>query len=241
MSETRRQDNRISKVGATVKLLPVYGVDHYGTDLFIPIRDTLATTSITVSGTTITQNTDGGFVPVDEQDEILSDVDTIHFYNEGNDTEYDQTYRWNPDLSAIVYKLRVNIAFALNVSAYTSGTFDLTNVILTITQQPDSNTIFSSDIPVTMAGLTSATDAYFILDLDITKDFKIYSGQPIDIRLQTTTATGVGTFQVGVLPVFCYETAAVIKPFTSSGVTFHVHATLDHSDPVFNEDIHRLV
>ncbi len=227
--------------GSNIKLLPVYGVDHYGTDVFLPIRDTLATTSLTISGTTITKSTQGGNVPIDEQDEIASDIDTINFYNEGNDTEFNQTYRWTPDMSAIVYKTRVQIAFALNVSSISAGSFDLTNVAIRFQEQPVPKVLYENDFAVTMGALSTVSDAFFILDADVVEPFKVFSGNPIDIRIQTTVTTGTGTFQVGVLPLFCYTTPAVMKPFTSSGITFHIHASLDHADPVFNEDIGRIV
>lgn len=226
--------------GSKIKLLPVYGVDHYGTDIFLPIRDILATTGLTVSTSTITRSTKGGNVPLDEQDEVLSDVDTIQFYDEGDDTDFNQTYRWTPDMSAIVYKFRVQVAFALNVSSISSGGFDLTNVQIALTEQPDDREIYKNEFAVDMTALTATGSSYFILDFDVTEPFKVFSANPIDIQIQTTTTTGTGTFQVGILPIFCYTTVANMKPFTSSGITFHIHASLDHSDPVFNEDIERL-
>ena len=228
-------------IGANVKLLATYGVDHYGTDVTLPIHDTLAVTTIAISGTTITQSTDGGNVPIEEQPEIYSDTDTLQFYNEGDDTEYDQTYRWTPDMSAVVYKTHLEIAFVLNVSAYTSGTFDLTNAIITISEQPDAKVIYANNFAVTMAGLTGIGDAMFVLNADVVEAFKVFSGNPIDIRIQTTTATGVGTSQVGVAAAFCLSTPANMKPFRQSAVTLHIHASLDHADPIFNQDITRIL
>ena len=48
-----------------IKLLPTYGVDNYGTDLFIPLGNdpTLSAASITLSTTVITHSTDGGNIP----------------------------------------------------------------------------------------------------------------------------------------------------------------------------------
>lgn len=227
--------------GDKIKILPVFGVDQYGTDIFLPIRNTLASTSITLSTTTITQNTNGGNVPMGEQDEIVSDTDTIQFSNLGDGAEYVQTYRYTPDMSAMIYKIRINVAFALNVSVFSSGSFDLTNLNIRFVEQPDSKVLYENDFAVVMTALTGTGSSYFILDFDIVEPMKIFSGNPIDITFTTTTAVGAGTFQVGSLPIFCYSTPAVLKPFTSSGITFHIHASLDHSDPVFNEDIKRIV
>jgi hypothetical protein len=234
------------EVGNQVKLLPTYNVDNYGVDSFIPLFNDVSLTaqSITISSSALTQSYDDGNVPIDHQDTLLSDSDTIHLLHEGNDTAFDQTYRWRPDMSAIVYKTRLLLAIGLNVSAYTSGTIDLTNCTITITEVGgNNNQIFKQTFPITMTALTGTGSAYFILDADYSSIFKVYSGNPLDVRIEIPVATksGTATAQTGVLPLFCYSTPAQLKPFTLSGITFHIHASLDHADPVFNQDISRVV
>jgi len=229
-----------------IKLLPTYGVDNYGTDLFIPLGNdpTLSATSITLSTTTITHSTDGGNIPTDHQDEFMSDVDTVQLLNEGNDTAFDQTYRFRPDMSCIIYKTRILLPVGLNVSAYTNGGITVDPVTITITESGgNTNLLFQQTFPITIASLGATGSAYFIIDVDFDSIFKIYSGNPIDIRIEIPAGieTGTSTTQVGIVPVFCYQPVAVLKPFTVAGITFHVHASLDHADPIFNFDIKRVV
>lgn len=234
------------EVGSQVKLLPTYGVDNTGIDLFLPIgNDTsLTAQSFVISTATLTQSTDDGKVSMDHQDTLLSDADTIHLLHQGNDTAFDQTYRFRPDMSAMVYKTRILLAVGVNVSAYTSGNVDLSNCTITITEVAgDNNVIFQQTFPITMAVISSAVGSYFILDADFTSIFKVWSGNPLDVRIEIPVATksGTATAQTGILPLFAFSTPAQLKPFTLSGITFHIHASLDHADPTFNQDIQRVV
>ena len=231
------------KVATTIKLLPTYGVDHYGTDIFLPLFEQDDNTgAITISNTTITQSTSpGSNFPIDKQDEFISNIDTLQFLHAGNDTEFDHTYTWQPDMSAIVYKLRVQVAFVLNVSARTAGSFDLTQIALLFREQPGNRVIYENTFPVTMAAISAVGNAMFIFDADVVEPFKVFSGNPIDFSFTTTVTTGTGTFQVGIAPIFPYTTPADAKPFARSGITLHIHASLDHADPIFNKDIERVI
>ena len=233
------------EVGSQVKLLPTYGVDNTGIDVFLPVgNDTsLTAQSFTISTATLTQSTDGGKVSMDHHT-LLSDADTVHLLHQGNDTAFDQTYRWRPDMSAMVYKTRILLAVGVNVSAYTSGNVDLSNCIITITEVgSNNNVLFQQTFPITMAVISSAVGSYFILDADFTTIFKVWSGNPLDVRIEipVATKTGTATAQTGILPLFAFSAPAQLKPFTLSGVTFHIHASLDHADPTFNQDIQRVV
>jgi len=234
------------EVGSQVKLLPTYGVDNTGIDVFLPVgNDTsLTAQSFVISTATLTQSTDGGKVSMDHQDTLLSDADTVHLLHQGNDTAFDQTYRWRPDMSAMVYKTRILLAVGVNCSAYTSGNIDLSNCIITITEVgSNNNVLFQQTFPITMAVISSAVGSYFILDADFTTIFKVWSGNPLDVRIEipVATKTGTATAQTGILPLFAFSAPAQLKPFTLSGVTFHIHASLDHADPTFNQDIQRVV
>jgi len=226
-----------------VKILPTYGVDNFGTDVFLPILDAnLTAQSITLSTGAVTQSSDGGNVPVDPTDILYSDTDTVQLLHEGNDTAFDQTYRWRPDMSAIVYKTEILLGIGLNVSAFTSGSIDLSNMTITITEVGQVVNLFQNTFPITMTAKTDATAAWFIFHADTVDPFKVYSGNPIDTRIEIAVAseTGVSTTQTGILPIFPYSTAAVMKPFTPSGFRFHIHASMDHADPTMNHDIKRV-
>jgi len=127
------------------------------------------------------------------------------------------------------------------VTARSAGTFDLTQVQVNVVEQPNARTLFSAPIPVTMVGLTAVAQSYFIMDFDINTQFKVYSGNAIEFQFTTTVATGTGDFQTGILPLFAYNSDTLAQVFTRSGIMLHIHATLDHADPIFNEDIDRIV
>ena len=228
-----------------IKALSVYGVDNFGTDVFLPILDAnLTAQSITISTSAVTQSSDGGNVPIDPTDLLFSDTDTIQLLHEGDDTAFDQTYRWRPDMSAIDYKTEVLLAIGLNVSSFTSGSIDLSDVFITITAVNQSEVLFKrTPFPIDMVAKTGATAAWFIFHADVVEQFKVYSGNPIDIRVEIPAAseTGTSVTQTGILPIFPYSTPAVMKPFTPSGFRFHIHASLDHADPTYNQDITRVI
>ena len=233
-------------LGSKVKILPTYGVDNYGHDIFIPVANDagLSAVSITPSTTTITQSVSSGAIPTDSQDTLLADADTIQLLHQGNDTEFNRVYRFNPDMTAAVYKTRILLAIGLNVSVRVSGTITLPNAFVTITEViGEQNVLFDGVFALTIAGLSGVASSYFILDADFSSIFKVFSGNPIDIRIRIPAAaeSGDSTTQVGILPLFCYQSAAVLKPFTLSGITFHIHASLDHADPICNLDIERVV
>ena len=232
--------------GNQIKMLPTYDVSNYGTDIFLPLGNqaSLTATSITLSTTTITQSLDGTAIGFDKQDTLLSDADTVQLLHEGNDTAFDETYRWRPDMSAIVYHTRILLAIGLNVSVFTSGSIDLTEATITITETSGANKmLFQQTFPLTIAALTGTGSAYFILDAVFDEIFKVFSGNPIDVRIEipAATETGVSTTQAGIVPLFSYQSAAVLKPFTLSGISLHVHPSLDHADPIWNFDIERTV
>lgn len=230
--------------GSQVKLLPVYGVDHYGTDVFLPILDSnLTAQTVDISAGAITQSASAGSVPIEQTDILYSDVATMQLLHEGDDTAFDQTYTWTPDMSAVVYKTSFLLGIGLNVSSFTSGSIDLSNLIITITERPDAKVIYKNTFAIDMVAKTGATPAWFIFHADVVEAFKVFSANPIDVQIEIAAAseTGVSVTQTGLLPIFPYATADVIKPFTPSGITFHIHASLDHSDPVFNRDIERVI
>ena len=68
---------------------------------------------------------------------------------------------------------------------------------------------------------------------DIVETIKVRKGNPIDIQLDLITTTGSGTRQEGYSPLAPYQKTAVLKSFTPSGISLHLHPDLSHSDGVF--------
>lgn len=230
------------------KIKPVYDVSNYGEDLTLQFGiDNLTLQSITSSTSSFFKSTDTVTIdgtattvfPVEDMDIVLSDVDTFGIAHEGNDTAFDRIYSFEPDMTAMIYKASIKMAFALNVSAYTSGTFDLTSVRFVIKQSINSSQTENIDdftLAATLTGLTATGTQIFVIVADRHyTNFKAVKGRPITIQIQINETTGTGTRQVGIMPVFPFQAAAIIKPITTSVFSVHVHPTLDHAFPVFRD------
>ena len=179
---------------SNVKSVATYDTSGYGEDLFFPLTDVgLTEQSFTISGATITRDTHSGNQPIDGDPVIIHDTDNGMIEHEGNNTAFTQTYRWHPDMSAVIYKTRFHVAFS-----------------------------------------------YHIYDQDVIESYKVYRGQPIDITFTMETTAGSGTRQEGLISFFPNLATARPKIFYVSGVSFHVHASLDHADPVYRQDMRRL-
>ena len=230
------------------KIKPVYDVSAYGEDLSIQLGiDNLALQSITVNTaaffkSTDTVNLNGSATtvfPVEDMDLVLSDVDVIGIAHEGNNTAFDRVYSFEPDMTAFVYKASIKAAFGLNVSAYTSGNFDITGVRFIVSQIVDSDRTEIIDdftVDATLTALTATGTQIFIIVADRHyTTFKAIKGRPVTVQIIINETTGSGTRQVGILPVFPFQAAAILKPFTTSVLSVHVHPTLDHAFPVFRD------
>ena len=197
--------------------------------------------TFTISGATITRDTDDSNQPIDADPVIVHDTDNGMIEHEGNNTAYSQTFRWNPDMSAVIYKTRFHVAMGLNLSAYTSGNFNIGKLTVTFQETQDPNRIiYQNTFDSGAANQTGTGISYHIFDQDVIESYKVYRGQPIDITFTLAADTGSGTRQEGMISFFPNLKTARPKIFYLSGVSFHVHASLDHGDPVYRQDMRRL-
>ena len=218
-----------------VKSLAVYDVAAYGTDLFLPLTDVgLTETALTFSGVTMTRDTDGSNQPLDSFPRVYSDTDTGILLNEGNNIIYNQTYSFSPDMTAIIYKISLQFCACLTVSAYTSGTYNLGSLHIKITERSTNDSLLYENTFVSNAGdrTSTGTDIHWFAQ-DIVETIKVRKGNPIDIQLDLITTTGSGTRQEGYSPLAPYQKTAVLKSFTPSGISLHLHPDLSHADGVF--------
>ena len=227
---------------SNVKSVITYDTGNYGEDLFLPLTSVgLTEQTFTISGATITRDTDDGNQPVDADPIIVHDTDNGMIEHEGNNTAYSQTFRWNPDMSAVIYKTRFHVAFGLNISAYTSGNYNIGKLTVTFQETQDPNRIiYQNTFDSGAANQTGTGISYHIFDHDVIESYKVYRGQPIDITFTLAADTGSGTRQEGMISFFPNLATARPKIFYLSGVSFHVHASLDHADPVYRQDMRRL-
>ena len=227
-----------------VLIKPVYDVGYYGHDVSVPLS-TLSGSSQTVvpSTSTFVQVLEDSKVPVDELPLFIADTDKMEMVHQGNDTDYNETFTWLPDMSASLYKMTLNFAVGLNVSAYTSGNFKISKIQMIVKQQKADyvETLVNRIIDPGMANITSAVGQVAIVAFDTQVAKKVFD-KAVTIQIIVTTSSGTGTYQCGLFPIFCYIAPAVPKVWTSSAFIMHLHGALDHAFPVFrNEDNENLL
>ena len=218
------------------KIIPVYDVASYGTDLFLPLTDVgLTETALTFSGVTMTRTTDGSNQPLDTFPRVYSDTDSGLLLNEGNDTAFNQTYTLDPDMTAVIYKLSLNFCAVLTCSAYTNGGLNIGGLHIKISERSSNDRLLYENTFQSGAATLSATGtSMHWFTQDIVETIKVRKGNPIDIQLNLiTVVTGVNTRQEGYAPVAPYLKTAVMKSFYETGISLHLHPDLSHADGVF--------
>ena len=228
-----------------VLIKPTYNVGDYGHDVTVPLSTLTGTNTQTVvpSTSTFVQVLEDSRVPVDEVPLFIADTDEMEMIHQGNDSDYDETFTWLPDMSANLYKATLNFAVGLNVSSYSSGNFKIETIQMIIKQQKGDyvETLINRIINPGMANITSAVGQVAIVTFDTQVAKKVFD-KSVTVQIKVTAGSGVGTYQCGLFPLFCYIAPAVPKAWTSSALIMHLHGSLDHAFPVFrNEDNENLL
>lgn len=216
---------------------PVYDVADYGQTIMIPLvqDSSLTLKTITPSTSTFFQDSPSSTVfTIDDINQVLSDIDEISIAHEGNNTAFNRIYQWQPESYGVVYKTNLIAAFGVNVSAFSSGSIDLDSVqIILSSHLPDGtliDTIFDKTVAATLTALTATGTLIFIMDLEHAKPFEIKSNNPIRMQIIINeTVSGTNTRQVGILPLFCFNSEATNKIFTTSVLKFHIHPDIKNA------------
>jgi len=218
---------------------PVYDVSNFGTGVTLPLNCLSgSTTTLTPSTATFVQVLEDSKVPIDEVDMFITDSDKMALVHAGNDTDYDTTWHWDVDMSNQAYQITMNFAVAMKVSAYTSGNFKIDNVQVIIKQVGGGEGSFvyvNKIIDPGMANMVSATEQVAIINFSTRVSAKV-ADKPLTFQIKVNTSSGVGTYQTGIVPLFCYFGAAVPKTWTTSSVLLHIHADLAHAFPIFRDE-----
>ena len=218
---------------------PTYDVANFGHDTTLPLNClTGSTTTLTPSTATFVQVLEDSRVPIDEVDMFITDSDKMALVHAGNDTDFDKTWEWSPDMSAQAYQLSFSFAVAMKVSAYTSGNFKIDNVQVVCNQVGGGEgtvTVLNKIIDPGMSNMTSATEQVAIINFSTKTSAKVFD-KPLTFQIKVNTSSGSGTYQTGIVPLFCYFSAAVPKTWTISSVLLHIHADLAHAFPIFRDE-----
>jgi len=216
-----------------LRLKPTYNVSNFGESLILEIgTEFAAMQTITPSTADFGQVLQNANVPIEDNSVVISDVDTIGLVNLGDDTNYDQTYQFIPEISSILYKINFAMALGLNLSAWTSGTATIDSVQVIITEQDPNTPVEILNEVIDAIGLV-ALGAIGTQILLLNSQFpidgkKIKGGIPISIRIIiNTTQDLVNTRQVGIIPFFCYQAEAIAKRFSTSVIKLDIRPSLD--------------
>jgi len=201
-------------------------LEEYPEDRFVPLIDTLALVSFTQSSMRqLLRSTDGGNIPTDNIPQIISNLDANAYYDHGtNNQNFDRSYRWTPDISAMVEKFTINIAFVMDMTAFTSNNAQLTSVRVTISEVGTQKQIYDGQFPTGLAVQDAVEISQFVLCRTIdNQSIILQGGVPVDIRLRTVFAqTATNTIRTGMVPFFATTTDSRSKFFSQSGILFHL-------------------
>ena len=230
------------RVPSQIKFLPTANVLDYGEDVALHLTTVgMTEQAITFSSSAITRSLDEGGQPLDAFPHVYSDIDDGLLLHEGNDTTFETDYVFNSDMVATVLKTSINVCMGLNVSAYTSGNFNLGNLIVTITEQGGSNrNIYTNTFSSGAANLSGTGTSLHWFTVDVVQPYQVFPNQPIKINIKLDTTLATGTSQAGIVSIAPFLNTAVMKSFNESCVSFHIHAGLGHADDIFRFDMNRV-
>ena len=225
-----------------LRIKPVYDVGYFGHDIHLPltISQTSNVQTLTPSTASFHQTLHDSAMPIDSVMQYISDSDKCQQLHAGNDTNFDQTWIIQPDMTFWSYKISLTMGIGLKVSAHSSGNININNVHLTLTEVGDGagdTVIADLTIPCGSANLTGTGEQITLFHADIMNKIQFKNNKPIKMRIQTEASkSGTATFQVGMLPIYPTLAPAIPKVWLLSQVEIHAHGSLDHAFPIWRSE-----
>ena len=218
---------------------PTYDGANFGHDSTLPLNCLSGSNTVTLTPSTATfvQVLEDSRVPIDEVDLFITDSDKMEMVHAGNDTDADFSWEWTPDMSAQAYQISLNFAVGMKVSAYTSGNFKISDVQVIIKQVGGGEGDFvylNKIIDPGMTNMAATGEQVAIINFSTRVSAKVFD-KPLTFQIKVNTDNATGTYQTGIIPLFCYFGAAVPKTWTTSSVLLHIHADLAHAFPIFRD------
>ena len=225
-----------------LRIKPVYNTGDYGEDLVIPLVFAQASNinTLTPSTASFHQTLHDSSLPIDDLQLLASDTDKCGQLHSGNDTNFDKTFIFTPDMTAWIYKVAFTIGFGLKVSAFTNGTINVGNIRIIMTELGDDagdTVLLDQTTDAGSSNLTGTGEQIVWFHLDHVSPVKVNNGKPITIQITTQVEeTGTNTWQVGMLPLFPSISTAIPKLWITSQMELHAHASLDHAFPIWRDE-----
>jgi len=223
-----------------VLIKPTYDIANFGEDVTLPLNciTGTGTTTLTPSTATFVQVLEDSRIPIDSVPMVVTDSDKMELIHAGNDSDFDETFDWLPDMSAQAYQVAFNFCVGMKCSIYSSGNFKISSVQVVMKQIGGGEgdvTILNKIIDPGMSNMTSTGEQVAIINFSTKTSAKVFD-KPLTFQIKVNTDSGVGTYQTGLVPLFCYFAAAVPKTWTTSSVLMHIHADLQHAFPIFRDE-----
>ena len=203
---------------------------NYPEAVFVPIADTqvMATTNVSDLDTiTRTALNPDSAIPVEANlGETFSNLNTMAFHAFTNDTNIDRTYQWIPEATGRVTKFFINLATLCDVTTRSGDDVTFTNVQITISKVGGTDRYFDQSFATGFAlqDAVGETRMFIVSQPIIGRGFPIRKGNPLNIRIRTTTIgdTANIVFRMGIVPLFPATIDSFSKFFSRSGVLFYI-------------------
>ena len=165
-------------------------------------------------------------LPLDRYPQTITNTDVITYQTAAADVAFDQTYVWIPESNGKIDKFFINLGMIANMTAWTDNQNIWDSIIVTITRQGGNDVIFNRTYGVARALGAICHHLFIVADSVTENTIKLRSGNPLEIRVQTTntkTITNITSF--GLVPLFPQQIpAAAADPlfWAHSGIMFFI-------------------
>ena len=194
------------------------------TPYFVPCTDSsnLNVTNVSDLDTiTLSSLTSDSNVP-----QIISNLNSMAFHEEGDDTDYSVSTVWTPPVSGHLVKFTVNIAALTNVSVRTGDDILFRALTVTLQEVGTNNVIWSRAYSTSFAiqDAVGETRMFIASETVANQSIEVSEGVPINITVQTTNIgdTANITWQTGMVPFFPHTIDTNSKFFSQSGIVFYI-------------------
>ena len=194
------------------------------TAYFAPFVDTstMATTNVsdldTITRSSLTTDSN---VP-----QIISNLNTMAFFQAGNDTNYSVSSIWTPPASGHLVKFTINIAAILDLTTRSSDDITMTSVNITLTEAGTNNVIWQRSYATSFAAQDAAgeTRMFIASETVANQSIEVSEGVPININVApvNTGDTANIVWVTGVVPFFPNTIDTNSKFFSQSGIVFYI-------------------
>ena len=208
----------------------------YPEAVWLPLTPTglmIQDTANGLKGLTRTALNPDGAIPSDRYPQTLTNINDITYHRTAVASDLDLTFQWIPEASGKIDKFFINIATIVNMTTDTGGSYTFDSARVTITRVGGDDVLFDQVFPTGLSARTDVDDAdLFIIAQPVWgADFKIRAGNPINIRVRTSsTIVATIVFHSGFCPFFPQQIPAGTSDeqyWATSGIMWYISRDQD--------------